>query len=101
VCASQMFLFMALTVAPVTVVSPISRLTILFRLHFSRLLNPEHEVFGSKVVLATLISLAGAVSLSLSVEVVASLLPAAALPPLRALLLPAAPPPPLRWHWPQ
>ena len=88
VCASQMFLFMALTVAPVTVVSPINRLTVLFRLHFSRLLNPRHEVFGSKVVLATVISLAGAVSLSLSVDMVASLLPAAALPPLR-------------WHWPQ
>ena len=43
---SQMFLYMAMSIAPVTVVSPINRLSILFRLFFSRLLNPQHEVFG-------------------------------------------------------
>ena len=45
---SQMFLYMAMSVAPVTVVSPINRLSILFRLYFSRWLNPQHEVFGGK-----------------------------------------------------
>ena len=38
---SQMFLYMAMSVAPVTVVSPINRLSILFRLYFSRWLNPS------------------------------------------------------------
>ena len=47
---SQMFLYMAMSIAPVTVVSPINRLTILFRLFFSRLLNPHHEVFGGAVI---------------------------------------------------
>ncbi len=71
VCVSQMFIYMALSIAPVTVVSPINRLTIVFRLYFSRLLNPQHEVFGGKVIAGTLVSLAGAVLLSLSTELVA------------------------------
>jgi uncharacterized membrane protein len=89
VCVSQMFLFMALTIAPVTVVSPISRLTIVFRLHFSRLLNPKHEVFGGKMILATVISLAGALALSLSADMVTSLLPL----PDRVVAM-------FKWHWP-
>jgi drug/metabolite transporter (DMT)-like permease len=72
---SQMFLYMAMSVAPVTVVSPINRLSILFRLFFSRLLNPKHEVFGGSVILATVVSLAGALALTVSTEMVQSLLP--------------------------
>ena len=61
---SQMFLYMALSIAPVTVVSPINRLSILFRLYFSRLLNPKHEVFGGSVIWATVVSLLGALALT-------------------------------------
>jgi drug/metabolite transporter (DMT)-like permease len=86
---SQMFLYMAMSIAPVTVVSPINRLTILFRLYFSRLLNPQHEVFGGGVVLATFVSLAGAVLLTLSAEVVQSIVP---LPENLVALL--------NWQWP-
>ena len=86
---SQMFLYMAMSVAPVTVVSPINRLTILFRLFFSRLINPHHEVFGGAVWLATLVSLAGAVLLTLSVDVVQSIVP-----------LPEAVVTLLNWKWP-
>ena len=86
---SQMFLYMAMSVAPVTVVSPINRLSILFRLFFSRLLNPKHEVFGGSVVLATVVSLAGAVLVSLSTDLVQSLLP---LPESVVTLL--------NWRWP-
>jgi uncharacterized membrane protein len=86
---SQMFLYMAMSVAPVTVVSPINRLSILFRLFFSRLLNPQHEVFGGGVVLATVVSLAGAVLLSLSTDLVQSVLP---LPEGVVTLL--------NWRWP-
>ncbi len=68
VAVSQLFLYMAMSIAPVTVVSPINRLSILFRLYFSRLLNPQHEVFGGEVVLGTIVSLAGAAVLSLSIE---------------------------------
>ena len=43
-----MFLYMAMAIAPVSVVLPISRLSILFRLYFSWLLNAEHEVFTGR-----------------------------------------------------
>ncbi|MBX9778291.1 MAG: DMT family transporter [Xanthobacteraceae bacterium] len=86
---SQMFLYMAMSIAPVTVVSPINRLTILFRLFFSRLINPHHEVFGGAVWLATLVSLAGAVLLTLSTDVVQSMVP---LPESVVTLL--------NWQWP-
>jgi uncharacterized membrane protein len=89
VAISQLFLYMAMSIAPVTVVSPINRLSILFRLYFSRLLNPQHEVFGGKVVLGTIVSLSGAVVLSLSIDSVQSWLPL----PEAALAV-------LRWHWP-
>jgi len=86
---SQMFLYMAMSVAPVTIVSPINRLSILFRLYFSRLLNPQHEVFGGSVIVATIVSLLGAVLLSLSMDVVQSLVP-----------LPDAMVSVLNWRWP-
>jgi uncharacterized membrane protein len=89
VSVSQMFLYMAMSIAPVTVVSPISRLSILFRLYFSRLLNPQHEVFGGSVILATFVSLAGALALTLSVEWIQSVLH---LPESVAALL--------NWRWP-
>ena len=87
VCLSQMFLFMAQSIAPVSVTAPISRLSILFRLYFSRLLNPHHEVFGGKIILGTMVSLLGALALSVSVDAVGSLLPATWQPALH-------------WHWP-
>jgi uncharacterized membrane protein len=89
VAVSQLFLYMAMSIAPVTVVSPINRLSILFRLYFSRLLNPQHEVFGGRVVLGTIVSLTGALVLSLSIDQVQSWLP-----------LPEAVLAVLRWHWP-
>jgi hypothetical protein len=59
------------------------------RLVFARLLNPHHEVFGGRMVLATALSLVGALALSLDVEHVLALLP---LPPSLAAVA--------RWHWP-
>jgi uncharacterized membrane protein len=89
VCLSQMFLYMAMSIAPVTVISPISRLSIIFRLYFSRLLNPEHEVFGGKIILGTVISLLGALALSLSTDIVTSMVQLPA--PLITIL---------HWQWP-
>lgn len=70
VCVSQMFLYMAYAVAPVSVVTPIQRLSIVFRIYFGRVLNPQHEVFGRKVYLGTAVSLLGALALSLSTDVI-------------------------------
>jgi len=75
VSLSQMFRYMALSVAPVLVVAPIMRLSLVFRLVFSRLINKDHEVFGGKVMLGTAISLVGALALSVSAEIVVAHVP--------------------------
>jgi drug/metabolite transporter (DMT)-like permease len=89
VCIAQMFIYMAYAVAPISVVTPVLQLHHALRLMFSRLLNPHHEIFGGRMVLATGLSLFGAALLSLDVEHVLALLP---LPPSLAALA--------RWHWP-
>jgi drug/metabolite transporter (DMT)-like permease len=89
VCAAQMLRYMALAVAPASVVAPILRLSMLFRFHLARLFNPDHEVFGGRMVLATVVSLAGALALSVSTEIVQSLLP---LPDWAIAML--------NWRWP-
>ena len=75
VCLSQMFRYMALAIAPVSVVSPIQRLSIVFRIYFGWVINPRHEVFGGRVVLATIVSLVGAAALSASTDSVIELIP--------------------------
>ncbi len=65
---SQMLRYLALAVAPVTVVSPIQRLSLIFRMLFGWIMNREHEIFSWRLVAGTMVSLVGAVMLSLSVE---------------------------------
>jgi uncharacterized membrane protein len=89
VCLSQMFLYMGYAVAPVSVIVPIQRLSIVFRLYFGLLLNPQHEVFGRKVYLGTIVSLIGAVALSVSTDLVVHYL---ALPDWLVAIA--------RWRWP-
>jgi drug/metabolite transporter (DMT)-like permease len=89
VCLSQMFIYMAYSIAPVSTVTPLLQLQLIFRLMFSRLLNPHHEVFGHGMVLGTIVSLIGAVALSVSTEVVLDYIP---LPDFLAALA--------RWQWP-
>jgi uncharacterized membrane protein len=89
VCASQMFLYMGYAVAPVSVVSPIQRLSIVFRIHASWLINREHEVFGGRVIVGTVVSLVGALALTVSTDLVLAYLP---LPEWLANLA--------RWQWP-
>jgi uncharacterized membrane protein len=71
---AQMLRYMALALAPVTIVAPMMRLTSVFRVYFSWLINREHEDFGGGVILATVVSLAGAIVLSLNADVVAGAL---------------------------
>lgn len=89
VCAAQMFRYMALSIAPVAVVTPIQRLSVIFRFWFARMFNPHHEVFGGRVITATAISLLGALALSVSTELVQSVLP---LPDWLVAVL--------NWRWP-
>lgn len=85
VYVSQIFAYMAVAIAPVTVTAPMIGMSHVFRLHFSRWLNPEHEVFGRDVVIATVLSFLGVIVLSASTE-------ALPLPPAIAAVL--------NWHWP-
>ena len=89
VCFAQMLRYMALVLAPVSVVTPIQRTSLVFRFYFSRIINPQHEVFGGSVIAATVVSLAGALALSVSTEVVQSALP-----------LPDWARTALNWQWP-
>jgi hypothetical protein len=71
------------------VVSPIQRVSIVFRIYFARLINPQHEVFGGKLYLGTAVSLIGALALSVSTELVLAHVP---LPDWAVALA--------RWKWP-
>lgn len=89
VAFAQMLRYMALALAPVSVVTPIQRVSIIFRLYFSRILNPQHEMFGGRILAATVLSLLGALALSVSTEAVQSL-----------LSLPDGAKAMLNWTWP-
>jgi drug/metabolite transporter (DMT)-like permease len=69
---AQMTRYMALAIAPVSVVAPIMRLSSVFRIYFSWLLNRQHEEFSSSVLIATAVSLVGALILGLHVDSVAA-----------------------------
>ncbi len=64
VAMSQFFRYIALAVAPVSVVVPIQRLSVVFRMIFNALINREHEVFDRWIVVAILLSVVGAVALA-------------------------------------
>ena len=89
VSLSQMTGYMALALAPVSVVTPIQRLSLVFRVFANSALNRDHEVIGGRIWVATGIGLTGAIFLSLSTDFVLQYLP------LPDWLEPAA-----RWHWP-
>jgi len=57
--------------------------------YFSRIINPEHELFGGRIVAATVVSLLGALALSVSTDVVQAALP---LPDWAKMVL--------NWQWP-
>lgn len=64
VALSQLFRYAALAVAPVSVVVPIQRLSVVFRLIFNALMNRKLEVFDRWVVLSILLSVLGAIALA-------------------------------------
>jgi uncharacterized membrane protein len=88
VTISQMFFYLALAVAPVSVVMPILQLHLVFRYVLARVVNPHHEVFGGMMIAATAMSIAGATALALDPEfLIAHVTPYVTLPePLVGLL---------------
>jgi drug/metabolite transporter (DMT)-like permease len=85
VYVSQIFAYMSVALAPVTITAPIMGLANIFRMHLSRWMNPAHEVFGRKVIIATCFSFLGVVALSASMDI---------------LPLPESLARVLNWHWP-
>ena len=75
VCLSQMVRYMALSIAPVTIVTPIQRLSVIFRLLFGWMINRDHEAFGPGVLGGMLVSLIGALALTLDTGFILSLVP--------------------------
>ena len=73
---SQIFRYMSLAIAPVTVVVPIQRLSPVFRVIFGWLINRDHEFFGFWVLFGIFLSMFGAVLLAMSTDIVIGLLPA-------------------------
>ena len=86
---SQMFRYLALSVAPVTVVQPLQSLSLMFRMLFGYFLNREHEAFDRYVIVGLVLSFSGALALSVSDEVL-----------LRHVSLPAWLEELSRWKWP-
>lgn len=79
VATSQMLRYLALSMAPVSVVTPIQSTSAIFRVLFGWVINRNTEVFGAWVFIGVLVSMTGVVLLSLSTSVVAAYL---TLPPV-------------------
>jgi uncharacterized membrane protein len=86
---SQFFRYLALGIAPVTIVQPIQQLSVIFRMLFAWFLNRDYEVFDVRAIAGILVSFAGAVLLATSGEIVSSWIPLS--DSWRAILA---------WHWP-
>jgi uncharacterized membrane protein len=80
---SQLFRYMSLAVAPIAVAVSIQRLSPVFRLIFSWILNRDHEFFEFQVLFGIGLSMIGAILLALNIDMVAALLPASWGPLLR------------------
>ena len=65
VAAAQGFFFCAVAVAPVLFVMPLLQTSLAFRLLFSTWLSPNHEIFGPLVMSGVVISIAGALIVSI------------------------------------
>jgi drug/metabolite transporter (DMT)-like permease len=89
VFVSQMLVYMALALAPVSVVAAIQRTAVVFRAIFSWLLNREHEVLGASVIAGIALSAIGLVAVTIDVDLLLDLVP-----------LPAAIADTLRLTWP-
>jgi drug/metabolite transporter (DMT)-like permease len=71
VSVSQLFRFIAIGLAPVTVVQPLQSLSVIFRMIFGYFINRDHEAFERYVIVGIGLSFLGALALTLSVGLVA------------------------------
>ncbi len=88
VAMAQGFFFSAVAIAPILVVSPLLQFSLVFRLLFAKLVNPDHEIFGWLVVAGVATSIVGSLAVSADTDAV-----------LRFLSLPEGLAATLRWHF--
>jgi drug/metabolite transporter (DMT)-like permease len=74
VAAAQGFFFAAVAVAPVMLVMPLLQLSLVFRMLFSTWLNPAHEIVGPLVLAGVVISVAGALMVSIDTTLIVNAL---------------------------
>ena len=72
IAISQVFRYGALAFAPVGLVVPIQRLSVIFRLLFNWLINRDHERFDRAVVVGIFLSVLGVAALGVDTEVALS-----------------------------
>src|SRR6266487_3793869 len=70
VAVAQGLFYAAVAVAPIMVVMPLMQLSLVFRLSFSKWVNPDHEVFGPLVTAGAVISIVGACLVSVETNVI-------------------------------
>jgi len=72
---SQLCRYLALTIAPVSVVMPIQRLSVIFRLLFGVLLNRDHEVIDGWIIATIFVAVVGALALTVESRLLVEYLP--------------------------
>jgi drug/metabolite transporter (DMT)-like permease len=68
VAISQAFVYASLAVAPLMVVTPILQLSLVFRLFLSQLINRDHEVMNTAVVIGAFTAVTGSILVSLDTD---------------------------------
>ena len=76
VFVSQVFRYMALVIAPVSVVTAVQRTSVAFRAIFGWLLNREHEVIDARTLVGIGLSMLGVLALTVSTDAVGAYMPA-------------------------
>jgi drug/metabolite transporter (DMT)-like permease len=74
VAISQAFVYASLAIAPLMVVTPILQLSLVFRLFLSQLINRDHEVMNTAVLIGAFTAVLGSILVSLDTDELAALL---------------------------
>ena len=74
VAVSQAFVYASLAVAPLMVVTPILQLSLVFRLFLSQLINRDHEVMNTAVLIGAFTAVLGSILVSFDTDQLTGLL---------------------------
>jgi drug/metabolite transporter (DMT)-like permease len=74
VAVSQAFVYASLAVAPLMVVTPVLQLSLVFRLFLSQLINREHEVMNTAVIIGAFTAVLGSILVALDTDALTTFL---------------------------